>query len=268
VGLARVALARGENAEAVERLRSAVQKSPGDFLAHRLLSHALVAAGHEDEARAAAAASERLPTYRGWLTFDERVRMAHRHAQTQQSLENELRTAIARGESSAALRIARSLMSRRPDDGDMMITVATLLFQTGDLLQAEQMIDEAMWLEERSTAPLRLRAEMAFVRQDYAAARTAAQALLQTDPRNARAHDILGRVSFLEGNRDEGILGVRTAVQLDPVNVESRKVLVAMLKEAGRIQEAVVELEALRTLDPNDAWARQQVEVLTTQPSS
>ncbi len=238
VGLARVALSRNDPGAALDLLLEAVRRSPGDFLAWRMLARAYALNGRSAEARLASARAAKLPQFRGWLTFDPRLQEAHRLARTQRYLENQLHIATTSARFALGAELALELLSRRPGDAEVMARLAGCYQQMGRVDLAAQSADAAAQVAPASPAVRRMQAEIALAQGRNAAAGAAAEALLQSDPDSARGHELLGRVRFLQGDTADGIRLARRAVELDPEAAEARQALVTMLTHIGRLDEA------------------------------
>ena len=124
VGRGRVAVARRQFEAALNHLGEALRATPGDFLAHRLRSQALAGLDRFEEAAEAAKTSNRLPPYRGWLTFDPRLGEAHQIANTQRYLETSLSVAMSKGDMQAAAQAGERLLERLPNSVQVLSVVA------------------------------------------------------------------------------------------------------------------------------------------------
>jgi predicted Zn-dependent protease len=243
VGLARVAMSRNQAPAALDLLLEAVRRTPGDFLAWRLLARAYALNGRSAEAHLSSARAAKLPQFRGWLSFDPRLQEAHRLARTQRYLENQLHIATSSGQFALAAELARELLARRPGDAEVLARLAGCYHKLGRGDLASQSADAAAQAAPASPAVRRMQAEIALTQGRNAAAGAAAEALLQSDPDSARGHELLGRVRFLQGDTEQGIRLVRRAVELDPDAAEARQVLVTMLSHVGRPDEAAAVME-------------------------
>ncbi|MHC4218942.1 MAG: tetratricopeptide repeat protein [Planctomycetota bacterium] len=225
VGLGRVALARGEPAEAQRLLSKAVEVTPNDFLAHRLLGRAFAANGNHDAAHRHQAISERLPHYSGWLVFDPRLSESHQLADTQRHLSNQLRLAISAGRHEDAARIAERLVLRRPGDHAALGNLAAIYRQLGRLDEAHVLVNRALALAPDSASLYCHRAEIAFTQQDYATAHRALDESLARDPRLVRAVELRARLFWVQGRHDEAVPILETLLELDPDNTLARQLL-------------------------------------------
>ena len=228
VGLGRVALARGDTARAEEHFREATRRSPNDFLAHRFLGRALAVNGKPDRARNELSLAERLPQYSGWLTFDPWLAESHEIANTQRYLTNRMRLAGGAGDYDAFVTFGEALLKRRPNDYGTLGNLAAVYRELGRLDEAQDRVDAALALKPDNSAVLCVRAEIAFTRQDYAAALRALDAAAAIDPSSPKVFELRGRTLFLQGRTADALAAVRTSIELDPANTATRALLAAM----------------------------------------
>ena len=269
VGLGRVALARRDWSEAQKLLRRAVDATPNDYVAYRLLSQALAAQGKREQARAAANVAERLPQYRGWLVFDERLQASHALANTQRYLTNQMRLAAGERDFASFIKIATELLERRPDDHQTLSNLATVYSALRRFDDAETTIDQALSLKPNSPALYCVKAEIAFARRDFPATYQAVDAALTLDSDSARAYEIQGRALFLQERTTEAMNAMQRAVTADPSSTSARLVLAEMYRQVGRPAEAARLLNELLRFDPQHAQARQLLQqILDANPGS
>jgi len=265
-GLGQATLARGDAVAAESFLERAVRSAANDVQAWRLYARALALNGKVDQSQRASAIATSLPEYRGWLTFDPRLKQAHALAQTQQSLENELRVAQMANDIPTALRAAQALLARRPNSPQLKGTLAGLHHLAGDSERARDMIARAI-ASHPDVAALRLmQAELLLSLSDYPAAATAVDALLRMQPESARAHDLKGRLLFIGGDRTTAIAMLRRSLELDPQADAASIALISMLLEMDRRSEAIAVLRQRVQLNPAADWAREKLRELETQP--
>lgn len=269
VGLGRVAMARRHWLEAVQLLRRAVEATSNDYVAYRLLSQALAAQGNHDQARAAVNIAERLPQYRGWLVFDERLQASHALANTQRYLTNQMRLAVGKRDFASFIKFATELLERRPDDHQTLSNLATVYRALGRFDDAEATIDRALSLKPNSPALYCVKAEIAFARRDFPATYQAVDAALTLDSDSARAYEIQGRALFLQERTTEAMNAMQRAVTADPSSTSARLVLAEMYRQVGRPAEAARLLNELLRFDPQHAQARQLLQqILDANPGS
>lgn len=256
-GLARVALEQGDFAAALASLDGALELTPLDYLLHRLRSQALAGLGRLDEARSASDRSNGLPVYRGWLSFDPRLVEAHDYASTQLSLENAMEVAIQRGDLNEAVRLAEQLVLRAPKSSSHHSTLASLYANTGDLDGARDSIARAVELQPGKVGLQFTKAEIALANGEPEVAIQAANAIRETQPGSAAAHQLIGRARYVQKRYDEAIESLRSATAAAPMDdVSHRFMLAEILVQTGRMDEAKQELGVVLSRDGQHGGAK------------
>ena len=87
-----------------------------------------------------------MPVYRGWLSFDERLRDSHALANTQRHLENQLRLVRSANDAKLIVNICKQLLARRGDSPTILGILATTYVKLGRLDEAELTIEQALAL--------------------------------------------------------------------------------------------------------------------------
>lgn len=260
VGLARVARARADPRTALAHVDQALQLTPNDHVAHQLRSTILAELGRDDEARASAEVADRLPRYRGWLSFDPKLQEAHAAAHTQRSLQNRLTVARTHGDFALVAALAVELAERAPLDPDAWTFAAAACTMTADRIRAHEFVERALGLAPDSISALQIAAEVALSSGDASTAEARVTRLLELAPNEPSVHQNLARVRFLQNRVMDALVSARRAVQLAPDAPEHRRVLVEVLLRTNRAEETHAELTALLKQNPDDAWARSKLE--------
>ncbi len=266
VGLGQVALARDDAAAALRHLEEAVKLTPNDFRAHRLLSAALSAVGRLEESRRAAARSDQLPRYSGWLQFDTRLQRCHELAQTQRYIESQLRLAIGAGDSRRAMDWALQLEQRRPKDPYVIGLLGQLHVLNRRPADAIRFADRLIQVQPQSPSGFVLRAQAAMLQRDFSATIAAAGEALARDPNSAAAFDLRGRARFNLDDVRGAIEDMRQAVTLAPQDVNSHNALAEMLLLTRQFDEARMILEGVLQRWPADSTARTLQQRLPSAP--
>jgi len=263
IGQGRVALARGDAGSAERVLLRAVDRSPDDYMVHRLLGRVFAAQGRAEPARRQQQVADRLPQYAGWLQFDRRLSEAHALADTQRHLNNMLRVAAAKGDWPLCLSIAGELARRRPDDWNMLTNLSRIYRQLGRLDDAEDAIGKALALDPGNADLEVARAEIAFKREDYQSTMRIIDRALELDPDHAGALELLSRTLHLMGRSDEAIATARRTIEVEPQRSSAWLVLALVQSESGRRADAVATLRGLLDRDPANTQARSMLGRLT-----
>lgn len=265
VGLGRVALARRDLREARRQFEKAVDVTPNDFVAWRMLSRAYAGLGEQDKALEAARQSERLPIYRGWMTFDPRLEQAHRRASTQPALENELRAAMGQGPTDEVVATLKKLIDRRPRDANLVAMLARAHMDRKELDDAKRVADEAIELEPETSSHYALKAMIYITSNEYERAHIALDDAIRLDAESAPAWELRGRLYLLQRKYDDAASALAKSVELDGKALGARHMYALALAQLGQTDEAERQLETLLSMEPGYAAARQLLDVIRQQ---
>ena len=223
LGLARVAMTRGELETALSWLKQAESVAPDEGAVHVHLAQVYHEMGrHADavraERRTAATPHPALPD--GLAALDDPVREE-----------------VKRRESVSSTRLLREaqryLLEGRED-------------------QAMQALEKALEADAESVMALIWSARLLMKRGELDPARARLEQALENDPANAQAQIELGAVHALTGRFEPAILALRKALEIDPARFGIKTKLAGLLFQSGRSPEALVLLrEASRDL-PGD----------------
>jgi len=108
-----------------------------------------------------------------------------------------------------------------------------------------------------SPVDIKTRADELYAKQDYAAAADEYPRLVEAQPNSTAAMKSLGLALVLSKKVDEGIQICKTAAAMQPANAELRYAYGYALGAANRFGEAIPELDASLSLQPNHVPARQ-----------
>jgi len=241
------AIERGRADDAVAAFRSLLETAPGDACAWHCLSHALSAAGREDEAAEARVRAIGLDPMLGhealfegdrhWLNGDwaEALDAYRRYLDTlpvgpftAYALRREAGALMRQRRDDEAIAIYERVLELAPDHPDSLLDLGVLYRERGDL-------DRALRLFERARADIP-------ERSTYALA--------------------LGNTQVLAGRLDEGIANLEAAVEAKPTSLRARMNLAAALFDAGRVRESAGHLRVALSLDPSNPGARQLARAL------
>jgi len=157
-------------------------------------------------------------------------------------------------------RVGRTLMDEDPEqavgvfvalkalsqpDVETHFNLARLYRQLGRLQEAEQEVRQVLRRDFNDTDALRMLAEISLERGAGRDAALAANKLLQIDPRNPEARELLGKANLAMGNQDEALKAFLLAA-LNFVSVREKE-------EAIRLYRRVLEL------DPNNLTAAREL---------
>jgi tetratricopeptide (TPR) repeat protein len=262
LGLARIALVRGDAGTAQGILEDLAVKAPGFSPVHRLLADAYRAAGREADAVRVIGRANRLPPYAPYA--DPAVDTLARESRNS--------TLLLRLASEATLTINggwSEFLTRRaaefdPDNPDVIVKLARIL-------RTLQRNEEALQYFERyrqmvpgdfeglahigSTLSALGRFEEAepYLRRALAG---------EDDP---QTHYNLGLLLVVTGRAAEGVREYERALALDPAHADARLNLANALARQGQVERAARQLETLVAGDPEHAVARTNLAVLRLQ---
>ena len=272
VGLATVLQKAGEVDEAVQLLKHAYFRDPGNiwinavlsdmyYLSHPMTPDQMVA--HDRAALAVRPQSAVLWDDLGLgLTlqgkFDEAVlchrqalALAPQHVQAHVNLGLALKKA---GESAAAIEAFRDALRINPDFAVAHFNLGDTLWDTGRRAEGTKSMERAA-----SLGDVDARVSLGYMLLHSNRRREAIQHLREAvkqgrDPATlVMAHSNLGCALFEEGQSDQGIDHLRMAVAADPRNDDVRRNLCFMLEVSGQVQEAIEGWRYLINRRPNDA---------------
>lgn len=253
LGLARLALVRGEPEQARAILEPLLARSPGFSSAHRLLADAYRAAGREADAERAIGHANRLPPYAPYA--DPMV-----DALARESRNSTLLMRLA-SEANLSINAAWSeFLSRRaaefdPENPDVVVKL-------GRILRTLERNDEALQYFERYHR---------LVPGDYegmahiGGTLSALGRFDEAEPYFRRAlageddpvtHYNLGLLLVRTGREVEGIGEYEQALQRDPMHANARSNLATVLARRGQLDRAARELAFVVEHDPENASAR------------
>jgi len=147
-----------------------------------------------------------------------------------------------------ALEPLRSLLEARPEDAEIHYLYGLSLVRSGDARVARWSLQRAAE-DERWKLPATLElASIAAGTGDYAAAVEAAERVLAIEPDHLGAHIIRGEARLASGEAPEQALeDFDFVLEQRPGSVPARAARAAVLLQAGRVDEATAELDALES---------------------
>ncbi len=245
VGLARVALERGDFIAAVRLLEPALAAQPEASAIHYSLGLAWRGLGDRDRALSF---FDRMPgTNRGRVAVDFDDPLMQEVSDLRESVQHHARRgmrAIRQGRFEAAVRDLAEAVDADPDRADTRYNLAASLYRLGRRAEARAELDE---LVERvpDYAPGRvLLARLLLAEGDLAAAEDHLQRALESDPDRARGHRVLGDLRLRSGRLDEALASYRRVVELTPDLAAARTGAAVVLIRQGLFAAAASELEA------------------------
>lgn len=158
----------------------------------------------------------------------------------------------------AAVEHFQSVLSSYPDFIPARTLLGAALLKTGDLEQAELMLDRAVAGNPGNAAARQLLAETRLRMQKPEAAMATLRDGLRGDKANPELLAMLGRATVQLGDHDAGLEYLRQAMSASPDNLQARLSMASAYVSMGRGAEAVEILESL----PEGAIEEKRREVL------
>lgn len=230
---ARASMKSGDIDEAIDYLQRAIRMSPGDSDLMLDLAGVLIAEGRVDDARALL---EDMPDTAG--------RGKHRRELL------EILVDIRDGETASALGAAEDLLSRNPDDAQLLNFTGHINFSTGNFDTARKLFARAQSLNPDDISLYLSLARIDIAEEDLIAARAHYESAVEISPEDARPLVALARLSALEGQREESEEWLDRARKADANAIAPRIILgrLYLARRDFRSAEKVVR-EALQTKD-------------------
>jgi tetratricopeptide (TPR) repeat protein len=252
VGLARVYLAREENARAAGLLERLVSAAPNDAYALQLLGTAYRKLGRVEQAASASQVGAKGEAAWGDPWTDEMLAFRRGYA----ALLKDSTANILEGRFPQAIAILEQLRRDKPDD-------LVLMAHLGQVYVAAGRDDDGVKLLEQVTArePDRFEAHVDLATGymhlgNFVKARAEAERAVQLNASYAPAHETLGLVRWRDGDGRGAVAAFDRAVQLDPRNVRAMVWKAMVETNSGRDADALATFERAVRTDPTsvDAW--------------
>ena len=148
-----------------------------------------------------------------------------------------------------------------PDNTAIYVELAQTRAQQGDLAAAEVWYLAALEVAENDAQSPALWVQRVLVRfyaeRGYRMAEAgipAAEALIEAEPNDAEAYDLLGWMQFLSGALDDSEASLRRALELEPGLSSARYHLARQLESQGQRDPAVAEYRRVVDLDTSGAF--------------
>jgi tetratricopeptide (TPR) repeat protein len=177
----------------------------------------------------------------------------------------------SQGQTEKADDLVEAAVAAQPDAARPYLTLSSYRSYQGDFDGALQAVEDALRVEpENSRAKLRkaeLLADLGFREKDEARiveARALVEQVLQSEPSSPDANFVVGKIHLAEGNRDEAVVALRSAIDGRPEWAQARYVLGSTLMLLGENVNARAELARAVEIDPELLEARRLLARLHT----
>jgi tetratricopeptide (TPR) repeat protein len=259
VGLARVALIRGD-AEGARRLLEPVQQNaPGFSQTLRVLADAYRALGRDREADLATYRANRLPSYAPYADpLVDELALESRNATLLLRLASEVNLAVNGAWSE---QLTRRALEFGPDNPEAIAKLGRVLRTVGKSAEALPYFQRYHELVPGDFEGLaQIGATLSDLGRYEEAEPLLRRALEGLD--DAVTHYNLALLLATTGRLDEAVAAYRKALERDPQNSNARVNLAAALARRGDVADAIVELERVVVADPEHALARANLGLL------
>ena len=236
-GLARVALHRRQETEAVELLERYLSQHPGDRYALRLLGTAYQRLGRTEEAEyALSVGATGEPVWPDPWT-DEVAEFRVGFAQTLKAATAQLMA----GQFDAAVPVLERLLRERPDEVSLMHQLGLSYVAAGRAPEGVALLERALARDDANLES-HLRLATAYLNlQDFSRALTHANRAVALSPELGRAHEAAGLALWRSARPADALNAFERAVRFEPTNLGAMVWAGWILLESGRADEAMVQ---------------------------
>jgi tetratricopeptide (TPR) repeat protein len=252
LGLARIALARGETDRARQTLERVLSTSPRFGSAHRLLAECYTALGRPDEARRALGRANRLPPYAPYA--DPMVDTLARESRNGTFLLRQASEADLSINGEWSEYLTRRALEFDPVNPDVLAKLGRVLRQRG---RTEEALDVFARYQKMAPGDFQGLAQLGSTLSDLGrfdeAEPLLRRAIAGLD--DALTHYNLGLLLARTGRLDLALTEYERSLDRDPNDVAARTNLAAVLVRQGRLARAEEHLVRVIELDPENAAA-------------
>ena len=254
LGLARIRLAQGRPAEALDLLTRCANDPHVAKSAHALLAQVHRQLGDPAAAESAARALSGLPPDPSWPdpfwseTLQYRVGKRARIEQAQ--------ALIDAGRLADAFKVLNRVANDYPTDDESRYLIGWILNREGRGREAEDSLREHLRLSPHSPKGHAQLAVALLAQERYADALEVLQRAIQLKPTWAELHFNLGYACAHLGRNEEAVTHFREALRHDPNYVDGYIALADLLSQRGEQDEAARLLRQVLALNPSDERAR------------
>lgn len=167
----------------------------------------------------------------------------------------------ARTRGLAAVQEAQRL---NPHNPELYALEAQILFRSDDAEGAREAIQTALDRKSNYVPALNLLTELEIVSDNLAEAQASVRSIIRLEPDNPGRYYQLAILLLADEQQDIAVQALERAIELDNDFANARYVLALQYSELGRIDDAISQLEYVRSLNPEN----ESVDVLIEQLSS
>jgi tetratricopeptide (TPR) repeat protein len=160
------------------------------------------------------------------------------------------RAHLANGEPAVAEETLRHAVETNPKDADLRLDFAELLAKLGKPEQAKPILADLLKQSPNNLGALDAQFRVSVATNDFATARTAAAAIVATQPKSATGYFYEGMLAEQDKHTDDALKYYATAVDTQPNALEPMQAEMRLLMAAKRGDEALKRADDLATRFP------------------
>lgn len=165
------------------------------------------------------------------------------------------RAHLANGEPELAEESLRTALDAAPADGATRLELAQLLGQTGRVEQAATLLEDSVKAAPQDPAAREALVRVYIAKQDFVAARIAAEDLKTLRPDLAAGSYLAGLIAQAQNRLDDSEKELQRAVELQPNAMDALAALTRLEIQRGRRDAAVARVKAVVSRDGNNPVA-------------
>src|SRR5271168_716996 len=162
---------------------------------------------------------------------------------------------LANGEPALAEETMRRAVDANPTDAGARLDLAQLLIQLGKPEQAKPVVDELVKQQPNNIDALVAQFKIAAANKDLVSAKSAADAIVATNPKLGIGYYYQGAIAEMEKRMDDAMRLYSRALEVQPGATEPLQNLVRVLVSQNKVPEALKRLDAFAVQFPQSSFA-------------
>ena len=168
---------------------------------------------------------------------------------------------LAKGDLSAALSDANAIAARIPNSPQPHMQLGRIYSSQGDYRAAERSYLRAAEVSQGADDAIGALVDTRIQLGKFKEARAALDDALEKRPKSAWLHIYSSRIHLAQQDAAKAVRALQDALSLDPSNLQAYLELTRMYVEAGRLDDARAQLEAIVARQPNAVWAHTTIAI-------
>lgn len=169
------------------------------------------------------------------------------------------------GRNNEALEVMRSVVTSAPASVDYRLRLARMLLQAGQAEAARAAVEKALELSPNDPAAMAQLVELDLAAGAVEAAEARAKELLAAKPQSAAAHVVMAQLHARREAWSEAEAELLKAIELDAGFSDAYDLLIQVQVSAGKLPEALQQVESLLARTPDDPRAVKRAAMLYSQ---